>query len=305
MCSHFGQVPLKVCGARSGVRASVFGQLVRSSASPASGPPNKSFKPTPCRGIGCVLYATLARIRRPATGRLNSGVRCRDQTMQSFPPKPQAPFVYIVDSPSPTDLFEGYSIGMALRDALKAIKIPHFYTLATNKEKLSMAMQQMLQKRINEMQAAHYVDAYPFIHLCMHGASQGIGLTDGSYLFWPELRNMLFAHNNSKGYDPLLCMASCEGIGATSMATASDGVFNLLIGNTSSVLQSDLTVAYLSFYNQIFYKNSNIDQAVNAMKIASGDHNFYYAAGQQIKNQRFSELISINNYPSHTFTTSI
>ena len=39
------------------------------------GGPNNSFKPTPCRGIGCVLYATLARIRRPATGRLNSGVR--------------------------------------------------------------------------------------------------------------------------------------------------------------------------------------------------------------------------------------
>ena len=37
--------------------------------------PNNSFKPTPCRGVGRVLYATLARTRRPATGRLNSGVR--------------------------------------------------------------------------------------------------------------------------------------------------------------------------------------------------------------------------------------
>ena len=45
-------------------------------------PPNNSFKPTPCRGIGCVLYATLARIRRPATGRLNSGVR-RQQSLRS------------------------------------------------------------------------------------------------------------------------------------------------------------------------------------------------------------------------------
>ncbi len=36
---------------------------------------NNSFKPTPCRGVGHVLYATLARVRRPATGRLNSGVR--------------------------------------------------------------------------------------------------------------------------------------------------------------------------------------------------------------------------------------
>ena len=38
-------------------------------------PPNNSFKPTPCRGIGHVLYATLAPVRRPDTGRLNSGVR--------------------------------------------------------------------------------------------------------------------------------------------------------------------------------------------------------------------------------------
>jgi hypothetical protein len=37
--------------------------------------PNNSFKPTPCRGVSHVLCATLARVRRPATGRLNSGVR--------------------------------------------------------------------------------------------------------------------------------------------------------------------------------------------------------------------------------------
>ena len=30
---------------------------------------------TSCRGISRVLYATLAHVRRPATGRLNSGVR--------------------------------------------------------------------------------------------------------------------------------------------------------------------------------------------------------------------------------------
>jgi hypothetical protein len=40
-------------------------------------PPNNSFKPTPCRGGGRVQCATLAHVRRPATGRLNSGVRRR------------------------------------------------------------------------------------------------------------------------------------------------------------------------------------------------------------------------------------
>ena len=47
-------------------------------------PPNNSFKPTPCRGIGHVLYATLAHVRRPATGRLNSSVR-RQKSIR-FPP---------------------------------------------------------------------------------------------------------------------------------------------------------------------------------------------------------------------------
>ena len=45
-------------------------------------PPNNSFKPTPCRGVGCVLCATLARIRRLATGRLNSSVRRQKSFLQ-------------------------------------------------------------------------------------------------------------------------------------------------------------------------------------------------------------------------------
>jgi len=46
--------------------------------------PNNSFKPTPHRGVGHVLYATLAHVRRPAAGRLNSGVR-RQKNVR-FPP---------------------------------------------------------------------------------------------------------------------------------------------------------------------------------------------------------------------------
>ena len=63
-------------------RASARAFPLRLSASaPGSGfnrhppPPNNSFKPTPCRGVSHVLYATLAHVRRPATGRLNSSVR--------------------------------------------------------------------------------------------------------------------------------------------------------------------------------------------------------------------------------------
>ena len=78
----FGYGRLQVHWTRPGRRASVFGLLVRCPASRGSVPPNKSFKPTPCRGVSHVLCATLARVRRPATGRLNSGVR-RQKTFGS------------------------------------------------------------------------------------------------------------------------------------------------------------------------------------------------------------------------------
>jgi hypothetical protein len=74
-CGRFGDCRRIVHGARSSVLASAFGNGAGFSFSPGSFAPNKSFKPTPCRGVSRVLCATLARARRPATGRLNSGVR--------------------------------------------------------------------------------------------------------------------------------------------------------------------------------------------------------------------------------------
>lgn len=65
------------------------------------------------------------------------------------------------------------------------------------------------------------------------------------------------------------------------MARAFDSVFSYLIRNTGPVLQSDLAVACLTFYNQIFIKLQVVDQSVSAMNAASGDHNLYCTSGQK------------------------
>ncbi|WP_426994270.1 hypothetical protein [Methylomonas sp. CM2] len=214
-------------------------------------------------------------------------------TQPSVPTPQPSPFVYIVDSPSASDLIDGYSIGMALRDALRAIRIPHFYTLAVNGETFGSALRERLQNCVAQMQPFNFpTDAIPLIHLCMHGANEGIALSDNTFISWPELRNLLASHNHIKGYDPFVCMASCNGIQASSMAHAYGSVFSFLIGNTGTVLQSDLTVAYLAFYNHLYWKRASVDQAVAAMKSASGDHNFYFSDGKQLQAQRFNELFS-------------
>lgn len=139
-------------------------------------------------------------------------------------------------------------------------------------------------------------DAIPLIHLCMHGANEGVALSDNTFINWPELRNLLASHNHIKGYDPFVCMASCNGIQASSMTHAYSSVFSFLIGNTGPVLQSDLTVAYLAFYNHLYWKRASVDQAVTAMKSASGDQNFYFSDGKQLQAQRFNELMSSSQH---------
>ena len=87
---------------RGALRRLVFGLSVSApgaSPAPASFPPNKSFKPTPCRGVGHVLYATLARVRCPATGRLNSGVR-RQKNIR-FQPQFSCPAAPLIFAPLP------------------------------------------------------------------------------------------------------------------------------------------------------------------------------------------------------------
>lgn len=202
------------------------------------------------------------------------------------------PFVYIVDSPSSQDLFEGYSIGMALRDALKAIKIPCIYTLATDQATLNQAMIFKLQEAIQSHQPLPFQNAYPFIHLCMHGAPEGIALTNGTFIGWPYLRQLLLTHNAVKGSNPNVCMASCNGIYGSAMAQAHDSAFNFLIGNSDKVYQSDLTVGYLTFYHHFFNKAATVEQAIAAMKIASGDQNFYLEIGEEVKKRRMNEMIA-------------
>ena len=203
------------------------------------------------------------------------------------------PFVYIVDSLSSKDLFEGYSIAMALRDSLNAIGIPSVYTLATNKETFEKAFQSRLKESVN------HFNAIPIVHLCMHGNVQGISLTDGTLIKWFDLKNLLIFPQELL----YLCMASCYGINAQSMANAYDSAFKFLVGNTDQVLPSDVTVAYLAFYNHIFHKKATIEQAVEAMRAASGDRNFDYKIGDEIRNVCIS-LLLLQEYAQKNYTRS-
>ena len=60
--------------ARSGLPASAFGKCAKVSFSAGSFAPNKSFKPTPHRGVNSVLYATLHAVATPPRGGLTTAL---------------------------------------------------------------------------------------------------------------------------------------------------------------------------------------------------------------------------------------
>ena len=200
------------------------------------------------------------------------------------------PFVYIVDSPSNNDLYDGYSIGMALRDTLRAIRIPCIYKLSTDFNTFQASLSIGLKEAISVFQVQSNLSSYPFIHLCTHGFENGIVLTNNTFIDWQQLKKLLLTHKSITGFEPYICMASCNGYQAINMANAFDKSFSVLIGNTGIVLQSDLMVAYLSFYNHLFYKSATFEQAVRAMRSASGNQNFYYALGDAIRRQKLAEI---------------
>ncbi|WP_155724811.1 hypothetical protein [Stutzerimonas stutzeri] len=215
-----------------------------------------------------------------------------------LPPAVAVPFVFIVDSPSAEDLYGGYTIGMALRDALIAVKIPCEYKLTTDAQRFYTALNQGLHEAVVKRQTWPQTNAYPLLHLCMHGNTSGVAFTDGNLIGWSQLRQLLSAHDAIKGHPPFVCMASCNGFDAVHMASASDTPFSFLVGNTQIVGQSDLTVGYLAFYHQLVYRNANVEQAVIAMRAASGNHNFVYQTGEQVRNYKIQEMLNSWSIPS-------
>lgn len=187
-------------------------------------------------------------------------------------------FVFILESPSDDDLLEGRMEGKALSTAFDLASIPHTYNLVTTKKSLIRALTWKLHEAIKEKNKA------PILHISMHGNDEGIGLTNGDFISWAELRKELAPLLNNMQGGLLICMSSCYGTSGCRMAMHEDAdhPFWALVGNSQAALWSDAAVAYITFYH-LFFKGIGVEQAVEAMKIASGDRNFMVFNGDFVK----------------------
>jgi hypothetical protein len=96
-------------------------------------------------------------------------------------------------------------------------------------------------------------DGYlPVLHISAHGNDDGIQLSDKTILNWNDLRDLLLPINKALKGALILCMSSCSGFLACTMAMHPEGenhVFFEVVGNTGSPTWSETAVAYAAFYH--------------------------------------------------------
>jgi hypothetical protein len=189
-------------------------------------------------------------------------------------------FVYIVESPSAPDLYHGRSEGGLLADALRLDQIPSVSRTAINMEAVIAALKIGLPEAMKQ-----YPGRYPILHLSAHGGTQGIQLSSGQVITWPDLRQMLVPINQSLQGLLLLCMSACEGYSACQMAMEEGDAphpYFAVVGNPGKPTWSDTAVSYLAFYH-LLAKGKSVAECAQAMCAASGDDGWIAETAEEAK----------------------
>lgn len=179
-------------------------------------------------------------------------------------------FVYVIESPSDSDIYDGRSESDILRLAINLNQIHCFGKCVISKNTFYDAIFQDLNNKVSEL-SEFYGNVIPIIHISAHGNKDGIGLSNGEFVSWNELGELLTLINKALDNSLIVCLSSCNGFSGTQMAKKlnSDLPFYALIGHKGQPQWSETAIAYAVFYH-LLAKGKSIDEAVNAMNVASG-----------------------------------
>lgn len=203
-------------------------------------------------------------------------------------------FVYIVESPSASDIYHGRSEGGLVAQALSLDLIPCVARTAINPVAFFAAL------KIGLLEAmGNFREHLPILHLSAHGGESGLQLSNEHIISWNQLRDLVIPINESLGGNLLLCMSACEGYSACQMAMRVEDAphpYFGFVGNYEKPTWSDTAVAYSAFYHRLS-KGARVGEAVEAMKIASGNSAWVCETAEEAK-RGFIEYLNQVNPPA-------
>ncbi len=196
-------------------------------------------------------------------------------------------FVYIVESPSAVDIYHKRSESDLLKQAINLNQILCIDRVAISTEAFVAAIRVGLYEEMK-----NFPGLIPVLHISAHGFSEGIQLSSGEVIKWAFLRELLKPVNTALKGNLLVCMSSCEGYSGSRMAMVTDDSeypFFAIVGNCQKPTWSETAIAFATFYHLIA-KGRFIIDAVEAMKVASGNELFYITTAEESR-QGYLEYI--------------
>ena len=185
-------------------------------------------------------------------------------------PQPRLQFsVYVIESNRPSEIQEGLNEGAALAKALTFARIP--CQPIPVKDKQSLWISTTFGTDIQMMRFGPGLA----VHFSGHGCENGVELTSREFVTWQELASMLGPLQVKTNGSFLLAMSCCKGIFAARGLSAAGLKCEGVVGPSEDVSWPDNVVAFISFYHHLA-KGTGIQQAVEAMKVASGNPKYQF-----------------------------
>lgn len=200
-------------------------------------------------------------------------------------------FVFVVESPSPVDMYHRRSEGTIIQQAVNLNQIPCIVRTAVNYEAFEASLKIGLKEAMDA-----FPGLIPILHISAHGSTDGIQLSSGQVLEWHALKLLLQPVNIALSNSLLVCLSCCEGYAGIRMAMTKDNVdhpFYAIVANSSKPLWADTAVAYSSFYH-LLAKGEYIKDAVNAMQVASGNDRFWVETAEGARQSYLDYIKNIN-----------
>jgi hypothetical protein len=196
-------------------------------------------------------------------------------------------FVYIIESPSDRDLFEGRSEQGLLGASLKLSGIHSVARTVIGREMLERALakdvRRVWRERIRALRARNRPMEIPVVHISVHGDARGIELSDGEQVSWPELGELLAPLNNRVGGRLLLALSSCHGFAARILARDEETCpFFAIVGHEGEPNWSDAAVGFAVF-SHLLNKGVTAMEATDAMRRATADPSFHCVSAKRAR----------------------
>jgi hypothetical protein len=200
-------------------------------------------------------------------------------------------FVFVIESPSPLDLYHRRSEGEIIQQAVNLNQIPCIVKTAINFQAFEASLKIGLKEAMDI-----FPGMIPILHISAHGSQDGIELSSGQVIFWADLRQLLQAVNQALNHCLIVCLSCCEGYSGVRMAmfTEDDGYpFFAIVANSSKPLWAETAIGYATFYHLIA-KGAYIVDAVSAMRVASGNEFFWVQTAEEARKSYLDYIQSIN-----------